>query len=350
MKKLILTSTALAAAMMLTGCSLTGRDEVPANTLVAAKVATAPNATALAADPSWARARPLTVALTGGRNFAGGKGDTTATLKALYSGDTLYMLLQYDDPTHSIRRGPYQKQADGSWKKLVDPQDKGGDDNVYYEDKWAMIWPIGNSIPGFEQHGCAVLCHEGQGKPFGNKYTPSEGQVGDIWHMKGSRTGPFGYADDQYVDHTRYDAKASPNAGRKSDPGGTLGEYTAFPLENGKPKFMNRDGKAANASGTYYIKRGDEVPFDDSKFKPGDEVASFIVNPLQGDRADLKVAQEWKSGKYTYVITRKLVTGSKFDVQFSDLSAKYAFGVAAFDNAQVRHATSDDTLHLVFAK
>ena len=33
------------------------------------------------------------------------------------------------------------KQADGSWKKLKDPADKGGDDNVYYEDKWAMLWP-----------------------------------------------------------------------------------------------------------------------------------------------------------------------------------------------------------------
>jgi hypothetical protein len=35
---------------------------------------------------------------------------------------------------------------------------------------------------------------------------------------------------------------------------------------------------------------------------------------------------------------RALVTGSEFDVQFDDLSATYFFGVAAFDNAQVRHA------------
>ena len=47
---------------------------------------------------------------------------------------------------------------------------------------------------------------------------------------------------------------------------------------------------------------------------------------------------------------RKLVTGSKYDVQFANLGAKYAFGFAAFDNAQVRHATSDDPLFMVFAK
>jgi hypothetical protein len=53
---------------------------------------------------------------------------------------------------------------------------------------------------------------------------------------------------------------------------------------------------------------------------------------------------------HTSVISRKLVTGSKFDVQFANLSARYGFGFAAFDNAQVRHATSDDPMYLVFGK
>ena len=52
----------------------------------------------------------------------------------------------------------------------------------------------------------------------------------------------------------------------------------------------------------------------------------------------------------TSVVSRKLVTGSKFDVQFSDLSAKYPFGFAAFDNAQVRHAVHYDPMYLAFAR
>ncbi len=89
-----------------------------------------------------------------------------------YSGDMLYVLLQYDDPTQSVRRFPYQKQADGTWKKLKDANDKGGDDNVYYEDKFALIWNINNSIKGFDKQGCMTACHAGEpGKPFGNKYT-----------------------------------------------------------------------------------------------------------------------------------------------------------------------------------
>ena len=343
-----LTALSLAIATALLGACATKEEAVAPNVLVAAKVATPPVLDGVANDAAWAAAKPITVALTGGVNFANGKGETTATLKAVYSGDMVYFLVQYADPTDSIRRGPYQKQADGSWKKLKDPNDKGGDDNIYYEDKWAMIWNINNSIVNFDKKGCAVACHLGEGKPLGNKYLATEGQLGDIWHMKGQRTAPLGKADDQYLDHTRYDAKNSPNAGRKSDPGGP--EYTPFDLVDGKPQFMNKDGKAANSGGTYYIVDGNQVPFDDSKFKAGDEVASFLIHTLKADRADINVAARWANGTHTSEVSRKLVTGSKFDVQFSDLNSQYAFGFAAFDNAQVRHAVHYGALQLRFAK
>lgn len=337
-----------AAGVALLGACATQEEASAPNVLLAAKVATPPVLDGDASDPAWAAAKAITVEMTGGKNFAGGKGESKATLKAVYSGDMVYFLVQYDDPTNSIRRGPFQKQADGSWKKLKDPDDKGGDDNIYYEDKWAMIWNINNSIANFDKKGCAVFCHLGEGKPYGNKYTKSAGMVGDMWHMKGSRTAPLGKVDDQWLDHTQYDPKASPNAGRKSDPGGP--EYKGFALENGKPQFMNKDGKAANAGGTYYIVDGNQVPFDDSKFKPGDEVASYFIYPLKADRADVNVALRWASGKHTSEVSRKLTTGSKMDVQFSDLNASYGFGFAAFDNAQVQHATGDDPLYLRFGK
>src|SRR6266545_5442499 len=123
-----------------------------ADPVVAVKVAKAPDLAAGAADPAWAQAKAVTVALAGGANFKDGK--TTATIKAVYSGDMLYMLVQYDDPTESVRRSPYQKQPDGSWKKVNDPDDKGGDNNKFYEDKFALIWNIGNSIKNFGQMGC----------------------------------------------------------------------------------------------------------------------------------------------------------------------------------------------------
>jgi hypothetical protein len=318
------------------------------NVLTAVKAAQAPKLEAFASDPAWAKAPELKVNLSNGMNF--NNGATTAQLKAVYTPDTLFLLIQYTDPTQSVRRSPYVKQADGSWKKLSDPDDKGGDNNKYYEDKVALIWSVGNSIKGFDQNGCFVMCHAGeQGKPYGNKYTASEGEIGDIWHMKSVRTGYIGQTDDQYLDHTRYDKDKAPEAGRKSDPK-TGGGYEDVKLVAGKPEFMNKDAKAANKGGTYWIRAEDKVAFDDSKFVAGDEVASIVVAKFTGDRGEINTAIGWKDGSYTDVMARKLVTGSKFDVQFSNLDAEYPFGLALFDNAQVRHAFHMGAIKLKFAK
>ncbi len=354
MKTKLLTAVMGTTVLALAGCQSV-EEKVAPDSLVATFTTVAPDLAAGAADPLWAKARPLSAELTGGVNFGakpGSKGESKVTLKAAYTADMLYMLVQYKDPTNSVRRMPYQKQVDGSWMKLKDAADKGGDDNMYYEDKWAMLWPTNEATAKqFDKEGCAMACHEGQTKPYGNKYTNSAGQLLDMWHMKGQRTGPLGFVDDQYTDDTRYDAKTAPNAGRKGDPGPAGGEYTNVPLVNGIPQFMGSDAKPANAGGTYYIKRGNEVAFDNSKFKAGDEVASIIINPLTGtDRGDVLAANSYANGMHTSVISRKLVTGSKFDVQFSDLAKRYGFGFAAFDNAQVRHATPDDPMYLVFGK
>lgn len=299
-----------------------------------------------AKDAIWKTAPVTKLKAVKGANFT--KGATDATLQVAYDKENLYLLLSYDDPTLSVRRSPYQKQKDGTWQKLKDPEDKGGDNDVYYEDKFAFIWNINNSIVGFEKFGCAIACHGGEpGKPYGNKYLEEAGELGDIWHMKWVRTGHLGQVDDGYLDHTRFEPTKEPNAGRKTDPK-TAGGYDDVKLVDGKPEFMSKDAKAANKGGTYWIKAEDKVAFDDSKFKSGDEVASIIVAPFAGDRADVKVAGKWVKGKWTYEITRKLVTGSKFDVNFDDLKKSYGFGVAVFDNAQVRHAFIEEPLVLQF--
>jgi len=148
-------------------------------------------------------------------------------MKAVYTADVIYFLIQYDDPTQSVRRSPYVKQADGSWKKLSDQDDKGG---------------------------------------------------------------------------------------------------------------------------TYYLKAEDKAAFDDSKFAPGDEVASIMVEKFTGERGVNDAALEYRNGKYTYVIARKPVTGGKYDIRFKDLAAEHPFGFAAFDNAQVRHAVNGGVLKLKFAR
>jgi len=72
------------------------------------------------------------------------------------------------------------------------------------------------------------------------------------------------------------------------------------------------------------------------------------VAPFTGERGNISAKGAWKDGVWTLVYARKLTTGSQFDVQFSDPKKEYAFGVAVFDNAQVRHAYTPGVLKLKF--
>ncbi len=318
-------------------------------TLTAVKASSAPTLDGVADDAVWGSAPKIPLKFVGGSNF-GGTGKTTGTLQAAYKGDTIYFLLQYKDATLNYQRSPYQKQADGSWKKLKDANDEGGDNNVYYEDKAAFIWNIGDSMKDFSRRGCSSTCHTGEpGKPYGNKYTKNPSERGDIWHVKSVRAGPLGYTDDQYLDNTEYDPQTAKGAGRHSDPK-TAGSYKNIGLKNGMPEFMNKNGLPANRGGTYWLPAVDAVPFDDSKFKAGDEVASIMTKRPTGDRGDIDTGMKWADGEWTVEIARKLVTGSEFDVQFDDLGKAYGFGIAAFDNAQVRHAFQGMPIKLVFQK
>lgn len=317
-----------------------------AATLTAKAVAAAP-AMDGTIDATWNQASPLLVPLTGGKNLPGGK--TEASLRAVHSGDMIYFLLQYKDATQSQRRSPWKKQDDGSWVKMKDPADKGGDNNVVYEDKFAIIWNM--SFPKFEEKGCQAACHTGReekaDKPYGNKYTDNPGERMDMWHWKGVRTGPVGQVDDQYVDDTKYDKAKAPEAGRKSDPK-TGGGYADNVSDDKKgPKFALPGNKPAPP---YWIVDKEKEPFDDAKYKAGDEVPGIVIAPFTGDRGDLTANAVWKDGVWSIAIARKLVTGSEFDVQFSDKKKAYTFGLSVFDNAQVRHAYNRGVLKLTFAE
>lgn len=341
----LFTSAALAMGLLTAASGV----QAKSMSITAAKIDVVPILDGIADDAVWASAQKVELNFVKGGNF-GGTGTTTGTVQVAYTNDTIYFLLQYKDATMNAQRSPYQKQADGSWVKLKDDADKGGDNNKYYEDKASFIFDIGESIFGWEKRGCQMNCHSGEpGKPYGNKYTEEDSETADIWHIKTVRSGPLGYVDDQYLDSTRYNKDTAKSAGRHSDPKDS-GGYKNIVLKDGKPEFMDKSGKAANNGGTYWLKAENAVAFDDSIFKAGDEVASIKIQKPTGDRADISLGLNWKDGVWTMEISRKLVTGSEYDVQFDDLAKEYGFGVAVFDNAQVRHAFEEKPLMLNFEK
>jgi hypothetical protein len=332
----------LASVCLASGALVTATQEAWAGmTLLAVKTTIAPKLDGTV-DAVWGKGKAVIIPVVGGKNLPGGK--TNVTIKALYTDTMVYFLAQYKDPTRSLMRHPWQKQADGSWKKLKTPN-ADDDENRYYEDRLAWLWNI--STPGFETQGCTVACHLGEGKPYGNKYTPGSGQKLDLWHIKGVRTAPVGQGDDQYVDNTRFDKDNSPDAGRKSDPKISGGYSDNQNAGKTMPMYALPGNKVAPP---FWLFDTRKAAFDDSKYQAGDKVPSIIVAPIKGDRGNITAKMFWKNGVWTYEIARKRVTGSQFDVQFNNLAKSYTFGVSVFDNSEVRHARDLGVQVLKFQK
>lgn len=313
----------------------------PDKTLVSIPVDAAPSLDGVGDDAMWADAPTLTIAVEKGKNTEA----TEVTLKSVYSGEMIYFLATWADPTESFVRSPWVKQSDGSWAKLNDPEDRGGDNNLYYEDKVAIIWDIGESIPRFKGMGCFTACHDGENedvKPYGNKYT-QEG-MGDIWHWKSIRN--VNQVDDQYLDSTQYSAD-TPEAGRHSDPKDSGGYVNNESEDKKLPMWMGGEGFPRDGS-PGYILDAEKQPFDDTLFAAGDMIPGVIVSEIIGDRGNIAAGWQWADGMWTLEFSRALVTGSEYDVQFDDLAKPYYFGIATFDNAQVRHAYHRGSRALVF--
>lgn len=313
----------------------------PKNALVSVKVSETPQLDGVMEPAIWSDAPVLTIKLAHGANVE----KTTAELRSVYTSDRVYFLLTYLDPTESQQRSPWKLGDDGKWTKLVDPNDKGGDNNIFYEDKFSLMWTINNSVEKFDAKGCFTACHtkDDTGKPYGNKFFENEGAMADLWHWKSVRN--LNQVDDQYVDTTPYDKEKAPEAGRHSDPKDGGGYADNLTEDKSGPMYGLPSNKPAPP---YSIIDEEKVPLDATLYKPGDEVPGIIKSMITGDRGDITAGWLYADGQWTIEFGRKLVTGSQYDVQFSDLANTYYFGLAVFDNAQVRHAFADRPNSFVF--
>ena len=303
------------------------------------------------AEKAWDAAKPLTVTLDQfpyePSNGYPGMPSTDVTIKSLYDDKNVYFLITYKDPTKSLTRAPWVKQADGSWKKLT-KKDSTGHDNTYYEDKLAMFWNI--SAKGFENDGCMVACHldePGDTAP-GRKYTASAAETIDMWHAKYVRTMPMGMFDDQYVDNNK-DPKVNEGWGRRNDTAPKGGGYKDnVNADKTGPAFMNRN---PDEDDKYYVIPSKKEPFVDT-FKEGDIIPGIEISPLVGGRADVLARNLYENGTWTLEVMRSLKTEGENvetqDVQFTDKGKSYPFGIAVFDNSQINHLYHEEPMQLKF--
>ena len=239
----------------------------------------------------------MTVDVRRGANM----GETTVSMQSVYTEDMVYFLVVWEDPTFSFERFPWEMQEDGSWIQLRDPENMGGDENVWYEDKFAFLWEI-TEIEFFEDEGCFAACHRAgddddeSGKPYGNKFTENEDGLGDIWHWKSVRN--VFQAHDQYLDGVRWSTD-TPSAGRHSDPsedGGYSNNVDNSNPDMSLPAFMPAGDDFPRDGSPGYILLEEAVPFDASIFEPGDRIPGIVVSPFVGDGGDISAG--WGLGRW----------------------------------------------------
>ncbi len=330
--------------------ALTGSAFAADHTLISSKTASGIVLDGIA-DQAWESAKPLAITVDElpyqPNNGYTGMISTTVTLKSLYDDQYVYFLISYQDPTKSLERFPWVKQADGSWKKLAN-KDSTGHDNTYYEDKFAMFWDINSK--DFAADGCMVACHldEPGDTSAGRKYTATAGETIDMWHAKYVRTMPMGMFDDQFVDNNT-DPKANAGWGRKNDTAPKFGAYRNNDnAAKTAPAFMNLN---ANADDRYYVIPSKKVPFVDT-FQEGAVVPGIEIAPLAGGRADILARNHYENGVWTLEVMRALKTegenADSQDVQFTETNKSYPFGIAVFDNSQINHLYHEQPLFLQF--
>lgn len=323
-------------------------------------------------DPVWDRAARVRL------RIADGWGDAEfVTIQAAYDATYLYMVISWDDDKASIRRQPWVKQADGTWKKLSGKSPAPADGVTWasymggafneedptrfnYEDKLAVIWNTygPTTVADFDQSGCTVLCHDpskgnGPGTTYNSTtqqnaakmYAKNPGEIADMWHWKLIRGDQHAKADDQYVRYWVPGPTDAGDGGRAGDVGG--GGYSDNLATAGMPTYRG----ASSNSPPYYILDSQKVLLTTAALTAlavGTEIPGIITKGPGGFRADVDAKGLHNTGTWAVEFRRRLVTGDVNDVQFDNLTRQYSFGVAIFDNAQIEHRYSPMVARLAF--
>jgi len=297
------------------------------------------------------------------------------SLRGGHDGEYLYLLFEWEDEADSKdRQSWYFNSTTSKWQQ--ENKYANHKNNKFYEDKFAMMFPIkvnGAYPEGFEGGTCTVTCHGGltdpqPGQKVTRHYMKNEGELADLWHWKRDRHALAGAVDDGYVQWEDDFGKASAN-GRKNDEGvgpySTSMKFTDDVTGLSSPKYVipNRenyywitqaeiDGGTAKAvtavavDGTLTYDGGTIVPAGDPAYSQGfgnKRMPSIIVNPGgQGNdhRSEVRVKSNHTGSGWQLEIRRKLNTGDPTDADFSP-GQSIPFGLVIFNNAAIGHAQSN---------
>jgi hypothetical protein len=311
-----------------------------------------------AGDEVWANTGQLTIETHRGANNPGG--DVPVTIRMVHDNERVYTLVQWPDSTRSLKHLPLVKGEDG-WR-MIQTGFAEGDENQFYEDALSIM------IAPYEKLGTIYLgTNPVAGKPGpasgrGLHYT-SDGSRVDIWHWRAVRSGN---ALMNQIDDSSFGPPAEPQEGKRytggyvSDPetgdgGGFHDNWQPLADNDGfvQPLRLPKDPRRAQQiteldlsaevsdDDDFWMATADTVEYSeklDDEYTIGSVIPSVLIDrPFQGDRGDVQGVARWKDGWWTLEATRKLDTGSEYDVPLSTEKPAY-LRIAVFDHTQHRHS------------
>jgi hypothetical protein len=254
------------------------------------------------------------------------------------------------------------------WRILHDKFDHE-DANAFFEDKFSVLL-----APGYVLIPGDVTFHAGH-KPLKDKphsmsgrgfhYT-TDGSYVDVWQWRASEGGMLGWMDDSHFGPPTKPTKAELEGthhykgGFAPDPGTFPYTLNFQPRGLGgynysiQPKRLPKDFEQTlrrlgnidlhpdhgeSEGSRWWMSEAESVPYSrqvDQAIPVGVIIPGVIGgdSDYEGDRADIRCAAKWASGRWALEVVRRLDTGSRYDVPIK--SGSY-MRVALFDHTQIRH-------------
>ncbi|MBI5322037.1 ethylbenzene dehydrogenase-related protein [Bradyrhizobium sp.] len=357
----------VALAVAFTGVSLiVASDRLAVDRLQVRRIASsdAPLVDGDASDRVWRNIHPFTLVTHHGDNFDG-RGEARIDIRAVHDGVWAYFMFTWDDPTRSLKHLPLIKEADG-WH-LLHNGFENGDERDFSEDKFSVLFTRADvTIAGdrtFHASPQPLADRPATMTGRGLHYAAEGVGAVDVWLWKATSGGAAGWMDDGHfgppLPPTPQQAShAAPYKGGYAPDPGTAGYSDNFVANAAAdrtivPRRLPRDVVAmkeamgelhldpdqGESSGSrWFMTEAESLAYSpelDSRMPVGTVVPGVILSgEFSGDRADIRCAARWASGRWSLEVARRLDTGSPFDVP---VESGVFMRVAAFDHTQIRH-------------
>lgn len=242
-------------------------------------------------DEVWSQAKTLTVHV---REALGGDHPRPVELRALHTGDTLYVLARWPDATPSRMRDPFVWNAE---TKQYDRPSRP-------DDQFALEFPIRGDF------GISML-------------TVTREFMADVWHWKAGRGNPIGWVDDKF--HVISQRPIDDPKAAKHD------------LHGGRAVYILRKGDAGSSA----FKSVDKPTAYST-----DVVDSFVQQEPSGSAADVRGKGVHDGKGWTLEMSRRFDTAHPDDDAAIDPLKDNPCAIAVLDDELYEEHSVSTLIHL----